>query len=110
MRRRVLVPEMYDLVDALSERDRLVRDLFGDRWSTMTFLIYLDGEYDGGETTFIRVVRKVLGFNAYLSIFFGMVMTICVQSSSITTTPAEEATWICRGHVSELSRSCLGRV
>lgn len=31
---------------------RLVRDLFGDRWSQLTFLIYLDGDYDGGETTF----------------------------------------------------------
>ena len=30
--------------------------------------------------------------------------------SSITTTPAEEATWTCLGHVSELSQSCLGRV
>jgi sodium-dependent phosphate cotransporter len=40
---------------------------------------------DGGESAFVRYVRKVLGFNAYLSIFFGMVMTICVQSSSITT-------------------------
>jgi len=31
---------------------RLVRDLFGDRWSQLTFLIYLDGDYEGGETTF----------------------------------------------------------
>ena len=31
---------------------QLVRDIFGDRWSQMTFLIYLDGGYDGGETTF----------------------------------------------------------
>jgi sodium-dependent phosphate cotransporter len=40
---------------------------------------------DGDETPFIKAVRMVLGFNPYLSIFFGMVMTICVQSSSITT-------------------------
>jgi len=31
---------------------RLVRDLFGDRWSQLTFLIYLDDGYEGGETTF----------------------------------------------------------
>ena len=31
---------------------RLVRDIYRDRWSQLTFLIYLDGEYDGGETTF----------------------------------------------------------
>jgi len=31
---------------------RLVRDAFGDRWSQLTFLIYLDADYDGGETSF----------------------------------------------------------
>lgn len=40
---------------------------------------------DGSDSPFVRYTRKVLGFNAYLSIFFGMVMTIAVQSSSITT-------------------------
>lgn len=52
------------------------------------YLILYNGRVqseDGEETTFVRLTRKVLGFNAYLSIFFGMVMTICVQSSSIIT-------------------------
>jgi len=40
---------------------------------------------DGSDSPFVRYTRKVLSFNAYLSIFFGMVMTIAVQSSSITT-------------------------
>merc|ERR1719159_1757498 len=40
---------------------------------------------DGGEVKFVKWTKKILGFNPYLSIFFGMVMTICVQSSSITT-------------------------
>ena len=40
---------------------------------------------DGGEVNFVKYTKKVLGFNPYLSILFGMVMTICVQSSSITT-------------------------
>ena len=31
---------------------RLIRDIFGDRWSQLTFLIYLDDGYEGGETTF----------------------------------------------------------
>jgi len=31
---------------------KLVRDAFGDRWSQLTFLIYLDADYDGGETSF----------------------------------------------------------
>merc|ERR1719409_409116 len=40
---------------------------------------------DGGEVAIMRYTKKILGFNPYLSILFGMVMTICVQSSSITT-------------------------
>ena len=36
----------------IDERGKLVRDIYGDRWSQLTFLIYLDGEYTGGETTF----------------------------------------------------------
>ena len=36
----------------LDGRGRLVRDIYGDRWSQLTFLIYLDGDYEGGETTF----------------------------------------------------------
>merc|ERR1712203_162865 len=40
---------------------------------------------DGSETAFVRYTRKVLRMNPYLSIFFGMCMTILVQSSSITT-------------------------
>merc|ERR1719198_2008104 len=39
----------------------------------------------GSETAFVRYTRKILRMNAYLSIFFGMCMTILVQSSSITT-------------------------
>eukprot|EP00908_Phaeocystis_cordata_P010881 Transcript_21730.p2 GENE.Transcript_21730~~Transcript_21730.p2 ORF type:complete len:295 (-),score=72.70 Transcript_21730:1528-2412(-) len=31
----------------------VVRDAYGDRWSQLTFLIYLDDDYDGGETTFL---------------------------------------------------------
>lgn len=43
---------------AVDPRDgRLARDAFGDRWSQLTLLLYLDpidgdGGYDGGETTF----------------------------------------------------------
>jgi len=40
---------------------------------------------DGGETPFVYYTRKVLRLSPYLSILFGMVLTICVQSSSITT-------------------------
>ena len=31
----------------------LVDDLFGDRFSQLTFLLYLDDDYDGGETSFL---------------------------------------------------------
>ena len=37
---------------ALDSTGRLVQDAHGDRWSMLTFLIYLDGGYEGGETTF----------------------------------------------------------
>ena len=31
----------------------VTRDAYRDRWSQLTFLIYLDDDYDGGETTFV---------------------------------------------------------
>mmetsp|Transcript_39663 Transcript_39663/g.98879 ORF Transcript_39663/g.98879 Transcript_39663/m.98879 type:complete len:286 (-) Transcript_39663:131-988(-) len=37
---------------AVDGQGRLVRDIYGDRFSQLTFLIYLDDDYDGGETTF----------------------------------------------------------
>lgn len=40
---------------------------------------------DGTESPFVRYTRKVLRANSCLSILFGMVVTILVQSSSITT-------------------------
>merc|ERR1711998_126660 len=40
---------------------------------------------DGKETPFVYYTRKVLRISPYLSILFGMILTICVQSSSITT-------------------------
>merc|ERR1712167_155692 len=40
---------------------------------------------DGDETPFVKYTRKVLRISPYLSILFGMILTICVQSSSITT-------------------------
>jgi len=43
------------------------------------------GEDGEGETKFVRITRKVLRFNGFVSILFGMVATICVQSSSIIT-------------------------
>lgn len=36
----------------LDASGQLQRDLFGDRWSQLTLLLYLDGGYKGGETTF----------------------------------------------------------
>jgi len=40
---------------------------------------------DGNETPFVKYTRKLFGINPYLSMFFGMALTIAVQSSSITT-------------------------
>ena len=33
----------------------VVRDAYGDRWSQLTFLIYLDDDYEGGETSFLTL-------------------------------------------------------
>jgi sodium-dependent phosphate cotransporter len=41
-----------------------------------------DGE---SETQFVRITRKVLRYNGFVSMLFGMVATISVQSSSIIT-------------------------
>ena len=38
---------------ALNEAGDLVQDFFGDRFSQLTFLLYLDDDYEGGETTFL---------------------------------------------------------
>jgi len=40
---------------------------------------------DGSLTPFVKYTRKILGMHPALSIFYGMVLTIAVQSSSITT-------------------------
>merc|ERR1719169_370526 len=40
---------------------------------------------NGEQTTFMKVTQKVLGMHPILSIIYGMLMTIAVQSSSITT-------------------------
>merc|ERR1711990_545960 len=40
---------------------------------------------NGEQTTFMKVTQKVLGMHPLLSIIYGMLMTIAVQSSSITT-------------------------
>eukprot|EP00965_Chrysotila_dentata_P103258 3408408-Pleurochrysis_carterae.AAC.4 len=34
-------------------RGVVIRDAYGDRWSQMTLLLYLDDDYDGGETSFL---------------------------------------------------------
>lgn len=52
------------------------------------FLVMSSGRATGdgdGETQFVRITRKVLRFNGFVSILFGMLATITVQSSSIIT-------------------------
>lgn len=38
---------------------KLVYDVYGDRWSRLTFLIYLNDDFDGGATTFYTPSPKV---------------------------------------------------
>eukprot|EP00746_Dinoflagellata_sp_MGD_P150393 gnl/MRDRNA2_/MRDRNA2_82285_c0_seq1.p1 gnl/MRDRNA2_/MRDRNA2_82285_c0~~gnl/MRDRNA2_/MRDRNA2_82285_c0_seq1.p1 ORF type:complete len:578 (+),score=115.14 gnl/MRDRNA2_/MRDRNA2_82285_c0_seq1:97-1734(+) len=51
------------------------------------YLVLSSGRAGEGEeeSKFVRITRKVLRFNGFVSILFGMVMTIAVQSSSIVT-------------------------
>jgi sodium-dependent phosphate cotransporter len=52
------------------------------------YLVLSSGRAEGDgdqETKFVRITRKVLRANGCVSILFGMVMTIAVQSSSIVT-------------------------
>merc|ERR1719428_2422249 len=44
-----------------------------------------EAQGDETETNFVRMTRKILRFNGFVSIMFGMLMTIAVQSSSIVT-------------------------
>jgi len=44
-----------------------------------------EAQGDQSETKFVRWTRKILRFNGFVSILFGMLMTIAVQSSSIVT-------------------------
>jgi len=44
-----------------------------------------EAQCDQSERKFVIMVRKVLRFNGFVSILFGMVVTILVQSSSIVT-------------------------
>ena len=61
--------------------------LYGIVW-LLHYLVLSSGRMkaeDGGEVKFIKHTKKILEFNPYPSIVFGMVITICMQSSSITT-------------------------
>jgi hypothetical protein len=57
----------------------LVDDLFGDRFSQLTFLLYLDDDYDGGETSFVvgsgreasRIVSVAVPKGSALCFFHG---------------------------------------
>merc|ERR1719428_1914679 len=53
------------------------------------YLVLSSGRAEAGgdqsETKFVRITRKILRFNGCVSILFGMIMTILVQSSSIVT-------------------------
>merc|ERR1719473_1299572 len=51
----------------------------------MAFFVGRVKAEDGGDTTFVRLTKKAMESNPAVLILFGMVMTIIVQSSSITT-------------------------
>lgn len=43
----------------LDDDDRYVYDVYGDRWSKLTFLVYLNDDFEGGCTTFFLPSNQV---------------------------------------------------
>ena len=75
----------------------LERDLFGDRWSTMTFLIYLDGEYDGGETTFFVPSDSDPRTGELVSVSVPKGSVLCFFHGEHALSPLHEGSLVTRG-------------
>ena len=54
----------------------MVRDAYGDRWSQLTFLIYLDDDYEGGETSFLTLT---LTLALALALALALTLTRCAR-------------------------------
>lgn len=81
----------------LDGQGRLVRDAFGDRWSQMTFLIYLDGDYDGGETTFFVADRPGGGTGELVSVAVPRGSVLCFFHGEHALSPLHEGALVRSG-------------
>ena len=71
---------------------KLVRDIYGDRWSQLTFLLYLDADYEGGETRYI-----VMPMPMYMHMHMCMDMTCTwAWTCAYACTPCTCAASLCR--------------
>ena len=80
---------------AVNSKGKLVRDIFGDRYSLLTFLIYLDADYDGGETTFFQQKGERSGELHSVSVQQGSVL--CFWHGDHELSPLHEGSLVTRG-------------
>lgn len=83
------------------KEDKLVRDVWGDRWSQLTFLIYLDqygDDYEGGETTF-WVPREPIarGAGDLVSVRVPVGGVLCFFHGEHPLSPLHEGSLVTRG-------------
>jgi len=83
----------------LDSHGTLKKDLYGDRWSQMTFLLYLDGDYDGGETTFFVPNRPPSppGTGQLVSVAVPKGSVLCFFHGDHPLSPLHEGSLVRRG-------------
>jgi len=80
---------------AVDSTGRLVRDIYGDRFSQLTFLLYLDADYEGGETTFFQQTAAGAGELHSVSVPQGSVL--CFFHGDHELSPLHEGSLVTRG-------------
>lgn len=80
---------------AVDSSGKLVRDFFGDRFSQLTFLMYLDADYDGGETTFF--IRNSDGTGELHSVSVPQGSVLCFFHGNHQLSPLHEGSLVTRG-------------
>ena len=76
---------------------RVVRDAFGDRWSQLTFLFYLDNGYEGGETTFFVPSDTSPGTGSLVSVSVPKGSALCFFHGDHRLSPLHEGSVVTKG-------------
>ena len=75
----------------------IVRDAYGDRWSQLTFLLYLDDDYDGGETTFFVPSEEMPGTGSLVSVSVPKGSVLAFYHGEHELSPLHEGSLVTRG-------------